>query len=91
MAGREKKLLGRERKDGVSRSTEGRLLRVVAGRIEGVEGLGSVGWPNTKPLAAAAMAVPVPTSCSKKANQINHVRNRRKREGERGSECMEKV
>jgi hypothetical protein len=61
VAGREKKLLGLERKVG-SRSVEGRLLRVVAGRIEGEEELGSEGWPNTSPLAAAAMAVPVPTS-----------------------------
>lgn len=26
---------------------------------------GSTGWPNTRPLAAAAMAVPVPMSCSR--------------------------
>jgi hypothetical protein len=34
------------------------------GRLDDVNGgSGSIGWPNTKPVAAAATAVPVPTSC----------------------------
>lgn len=60
VAGREKrKLVARGRSVG-SRSVEVRLLRV-EGRREGEAEFGSVGWPNTKPLAAAAIAVPVPT------------------------------
>lgn len=61
VAGREnRKLVARGRNVG-SRSVEVRLLRV-EGRREGEAEFGSVGWPNTKPLAAAAIAVPVPTS-----------------------------
>ena len=45
-----------------SRSTETRL-EWEGRRVEGEKKFGSVvGWPNTKPLAAAAIAVPVPTS-----------------------------
>jgi hypothetical protein len=49
---------------GRSRSNEISFLSWLY-RFLGSGRAGSTGWPNTRPLAAAAMAVPVPMSCSR--------------------------